>query len=88
MDLIWRDVPLEEIDAGLLTRFPDHGPDSFCHLTASPCMAVRGDPDVREVEGTRRRGARARVTHAPQSTQNLRKLPPQGGGFAPPKRRQ
>jgi hypothetical protein len=29
-------------------------------------------------------GAMAIVTHAPQSTQNLLKLPPQGGGFAPP----
>ena len=47
-------------------------------------MAVLGDPDDMEGDGKRRMGAMAIVTHVPQSTQNLLKLPPKGGGFAPP----
>jgi hypothetical protein len=33
-------------------------------------------------------GAMAIVTHAPESIENLLKLPPQGGGFATPNWRQ
>jgi hypothetical protein len=51
-------------------------------------VAIFGDPDEMEVDGKRRMGAMAIVTHALQSTQNLLKLPPKGGGFAPPNRRQ
>ena len=88
MDMVWRNVPLEDIDAGLLALFTDDGPDPFCDLTAQHFMAILGDPDDMEVDGKRRMGAMAIVTHVPQSTQNLLKLPPKGGGFAPPKRRQ
>jgi hypothetical protein len=51
-------------------------------------VAIFGYPDDMEVDGKGRMGARAIVTHALQSTQNLLKLPPKGGGFAPPNRRQ
>jgi len=88
MDMVRRDVPLEDIDAGLLALFTDDGTDPFCDLTAQHLVAILGDPDDMEVDGKRRMGAMAIVTHVPQSTQNLLKLPPQGGGFAPPKRRQ
>ena len=88
MDMIWRDVPLQDIDAGLLALFTDNGTYSFCNLTAQHFVAILGDPDDMEVDGKRRMGAMAIVTHAPQSTQNLLKLPPKGGGFAPPNWRQ
>ena len=88
MDMARRDVPLEDIAAGLLALFTDNGPDPLGDLTAQHFMAVLGDPDDMEVDGKRRMGAMAIVTHALQSTQNRLKLPPQGGGFAPPKRRQ
>ena len=88
MDMVGRDVPLEEIDASLLALFTDDGPNPFGHLTAQHFMAVLGDPDDMEVDGKRRMGAMAIVTHALQSTQNQLKLPPKGGGFAPPNRRQ
>ena len=88
MDMVWRDVPLEDIDAGLLTLFTDDGTNPFCDLTAQHLVAILGDPDNMEVDGKRRMGAMAIVTHVPQSTQNLLKLPPKGGGFAPPNRRQ
>jgi hypothetical protein len=55
MDMVWCNVPLEDIDAGLLTRFTDNGSDPFCHLTAQPFMAVLGDPDAMEVDGKGRR---------------------------------
>ena len=88
MDMVRRDVPLEDIDAGLLALFTDDGPDPFCHLTAQHFMAVLDNPDDMEVDGKRCMGAMAIVTHALQSTQNRLKLPPKGGGFAPPNRRQ
>jgi hypothetical protein len=34
MDMVRRDVSLEDIDAGLLALFTDNGPDPFCDLTA------------------------------------------------------
>ena len=88
MDMVWRNVPLENIDMGLLALFTDNGPDPFCHLTAQDLMAIFGDPHDMEVDGKRRMGAMAIVTHVPQSTQNLLKLPPKGGGFDPPNWRQ
>ena len=88
MDLIGRDMPLEDIDAGLLALFTDDGTNPFCDLPAQHLMAILGDPDDMEVDGKRRMGAMAIVTHAPQSTKNLLKLPPKGGGFAPPNWRQ
>ena len=88
MDMIRRDVPLEDIDAGLLALFPNDGPAPFRDLTTQHFMAILGDPDDVEMDGKCGRGAMAIVTHALQSTQNRLKLPPKGGGFAPPNRRQ
>ena len=88
MDMVWRDMPLEDIDAGLLALFTDNGTDPFCDLTAQSFMAVLGDPDNMQMNRKGRMGTMARVTHAPQSTENLLKLPPKGGGFAPLNRRQ
>src|SRR4051812_4008308 len=45
MDMVGRDVPLEDIDAGFLALFTDNGTDPFGHLTAQYFMAVLGDPD-------------------------------------------
>jgi hypothetical protein len=36
MDMICRDMSLQNIDARLLTRFADNGADPFCDL-ATPC---------------------------------------------------
>ncbi len=83
MDMVWRDVPVEDIDAGFLALFTDDGTDPFCDLIAQHLVAILGDLDDMEVDGKRRMGAMAIVTHVPQSTQNLLKLPPKGGGFAP-----
>jgi hypothetical protein len=88
MDMIGRDMSLEDSDAGLLALFTDDGTDPFGHLPAPYFMAVLGDPDDMEVDRKRRMGAMAIVTHALQSTQNRLKLPPKGGGFAPPNWRQ
>ena len=88
MDMVRRDVPLEDIDAGLLALFTDDGPDPFGHLTAQHFMAVLGNPDDMEMDRKCRMGAMAIVTHALQSTQSRLKLPPKGGGFAPPNWRQ
>ena len=88
MDMIRRDVPLEDIDAGLLALFPNDGPAPFRDLTTQHFMAILGDPDDVEMDGKCGRGTMAIVTHALQSTQNRLKLPPKGGGFAPPNRRQ
>ena len=88
MDRVRRAVPLEDIDAGLLALFPNDGPDPFRDLTTQHFMAILGDPDDVEMDGKGSMGAMAIVTHALQSTQNRLKLPPKGGGFAPPNRRQ
>ena len=88
MDMVRGEMPLEDIDAGLLAFFPDDGPDPFRDLATQHFMALLGDPDDREMDGKRRMGAMAIITHAPQSTQDLLKLPPKGGGFAPPNWRQ
>jgi hypothetical protein len=77
MDMVRRDVPLQDVDAGLLALFADDGPDPFGHLTTQHLMAIRGDPDDMAVDGKCRMGAMAIVTYVPQSTQNLLKLPPQ-----------
>jgi hypothetical protein len=88
MDMVWRDGPVEDSDAGLLALVTDDGPAPFCDLPAQHRVAIRGAPDEREVDGKRRLAAMASVTQVPQSTQKLLKLPPQGRGFAPPNRRQ
>ena len=84
MDMIRRDMPLQNIDARLPTFFPYNRPHPLCDLTAQDLVTICGDPHDMEVDGKRRMGAMAIVTHAPQSTQNLLKLPPKGGGFDPP----
>jgi hypothetical protein len=66
--MVWRAVPLEALDAGLLALFPDDGTDPFGDLTAQHLVAILGDPDAIEVDGKRRMGAMAIVTHVPQST--------------------
>ena len=88
MDMIWRDMPLQDIDARLPTFFPYNRPHPLSDLTAQDLVAIFGDPHDMEVDGKRRMGAMAIVTHVPQSTQNLLKLPPKGGGFDPPNWRQ
>ena len=88
MDMSRRDMPLQDSDARLPTFFPYHRPHPLCDLTAQDLGAICGDPHDMEVDGKRRMGAMAIVTHGPQSIQNLLKLPPQGGGFDPPNWRQ
>ena len=88
LDLVWGAVPWEAIDAGLLARCTDAGTAPCCDLTAQHLLAVLGDPDAMPVDGKGRLGAMAIGTPVPQSTHNLLKLPPKGGGFAPPNRRQ
>ena len=88
MDMVRRDMSFEHVHPGLLTFLTDDSTDSFRHLTAQPLMAILGDPDDMKVDGKCRMGAMAIVTHAPQATKNLLKLPPKGGGFAPPNWRQ
>src|SRR2546425_4084850 len=60
----------------------------FHNLNGYHLMAVLGDPDNVEMNRKGCMGTMAIVTHAPQSTENLLKLPPKGGGFAPPNWRQ
>ena len=88
MDMIRRDMPLQDSDARLPTCFPDNRPHPLRNLTAQDLVAIFGDPHDMEVEGKRRMGTMAIITHVPQSTQNLLKLPPKGGGFDPPNWRQ
>jgi hypothetical protein len=88
MDMIRGDMPLQDIDTRFLALFTDDGPDPFGHLIAQDLVTVLGDPDDMEVDGKCRMGAMAIVTHTPQSTENRLKLPPKGGGFAPPNWRQ
>ena len=88
MPMIWGDMPLEDIDTRLLTFFPDDRTHSFRHFTTQYLVAVLGDPDDMQVNREGRVRAMAVVTHARESSENLLKLPPQGGGFAPPNWRQ
>ena len=88
MDMIWGDIPLQDIDVGFLALFPDDGSDPFCDLTTQHLMAILGDPDDVEMDGKGGVGTMAIVTLARESTENLLKLPPKGGGFAPPNWRQ
>src|SRR5215831_6454507 len=76
MDVIRRDMPLQDIDARLPTFFPYNRPHPLSDLTAQGLVAIFGDPHDMEVDRKRRMGAMAIVTHVPQSTQNLLKLPP------------
>jgi len=88
MDLSRGDMPLQDIDARLLTCFVDNGPHPFRHLTTPHFVAILRDPDDMQVERAGRMGARAIGTQAPEASEKLLKLPPQGGGFAPPNWRQ
>jgi hypothetical protein len=83
-----RCVSQAESDPRLLPRFAQGVRNPCCHLTAQPLRTILGAPDAMEVDGERCLGTMAIVTHAPESSENLLKLPPQGGGFAPPNRRQ
>src|SRR5919197_344585 len=88
MDMIYRDMSLQKIDARLLTRFAGNGADPFCDLATQRLVAILGDPDNMQVHGKDGVGTMTIVTHAPQSTQNLFKLSPKGGGLAPSNWRQ
>ena len=88
MDMIRGDMALQNIDTGFLTLFPDDGMDSCCHLAAQRPMAILGNPGNMQMNRKDGVGTMAIVTHVPQSTKNLLKLPPKGGGFAPPNWRQ
>ena len=81
-------MPWQAIDARLPPCFPSNRPPPLSARTAQDLGAICGAPHDMEVDGTRRLGAMALVTHGPQSTQNLLKLPPKGGGFDPPNWRQ
>lgn len=62
------------------------GPDCRHHAASHHLYAtVRS---IMEMECTCRLGAMAGVMHAPESTEKLLKLPPQGEGFNPPNGRQ
>src|SRR5437867_12877981 len=76
MDMVRRDMSLANVHPGFLAFLADDGADPFGNLTAQHLMAILGDPDDMEVDGKCRMGAMTIVTHAPQSTKNLLKLPP------------
>src|SRR5262249_40162031 len=88
MPMIRRDMPLQDIDASFLTLFTDESAHPFCHLATQDFVAILGDPDDVQVDREGRRRTTAIVTHAPECIENLLKLPPKGGGFAPPNWRQ
>jgi hypothetical protein len=83
MDMIRGDMPLQDIHTQLLTFLPDNGAHPFRHFTTQHLVAVLDDLDNVEVNRKGCMGTMTIVTHAPQSTENLLKLPPKGGGFAP-----
>jgi hypothetical protein len=76
MDMIRRDMPVEDIDPRLLTFFADNGADSFRHFTTQDLGAILRDPDNMQMDRERCMGAMAIVTHARESIENLLKLPP------------
>jgi hypothetical protein len=88
MDMIRRDMAWQDIDPKAATLLPHHRPDAFRYFAAQGLVTVLGDPDDMEVDRKGGMGAMAVVTHAPESTENLLKLPPKGGGFNPPNWRQ
>jgi hypothetical protein len=81
-------MALEDSNTGFLTLLLDKRTPPLSALTTPDLATLFGDPDAMEVDRPWRLGAMAGVTHAPESTKNLLKLPPQGGGFAPPNGRQ
>ena len=81
-------MALENVHPGLLTFLTDDGTDPFGHITPQHFVAILGDPDDVQVDRKGCVGTMAIVTYVPQSTKNLLKLPPKGGGFAPPNGRQ
>jgi hypothetical protein len=87
-DMSRRDRPLQDIDTRFLALVTDDSAYPFRHLTAQALVTVLGDPDDMQGERESRVGAVALVTHTPQFTENLLKLPPKGVSFAPPNWRQ
>jgi hypothetical protein len=83
-----RALPLQEIDASFLALFTDASAPPFCHLATPHFVAILGDPDDVQVDREGRRRTTAIVTHVPEGIENRLKLPPKGGGFAPPNWRQ
>ena len=79
MDMLRREMPVEDSAPRLLTCCADTSVAPFRHLATQPFVTILGDPDNREMERKRRPGARARVTHVPECTENLLRLPPKGG---------
>ena len=86
--MIRRDMSLQDIDPRFLTCFADKSADPFCTLTTQCFIAILRNPDDRHVDRESRMGAMAIVTHAPESIENLLKLPPKDGGFNPSNWRQ
>jgi hypothetical protein len=83
-----RALPVPPLDPRRLTGLPDKGPPPFGPLTTPPLLALLGEPDARQRHRYGRLGTMTIGTPAPQATENLLKRLPQGGGVAPPKRRQ
>jgi hypothetical protein len=50
MDMIWRDMPLQDIDTRFLALFTDDSAHPFGHLTAQDLVTVFGDPDDMEMD--------------------------------------
>jgi hypothetical protein len=88
MDVIGSDMPLQNIDTKLAALLPHNRPDPFRDFATQGLVAILGDPDNVQMDRKGGMGAMAIVTHTPESTENLLKLPPKGGGFNPPKRGQ
>ena len=88
VNMIGRDMPLQDIDALPSAFFPYHVANPLGNRAPEHFMTVLGDPDHMQMDGKHRVGTMTRVAHVPSIAKKLLKLPPKGGGFNPPHWRQ
>ena len=89
MNMIGRNVPLQDVHPLPAAFFAHHIPNPFRYRTPQHFMAVLGDPHHMEMDGKDGMRAMAIIVYeASRSKRGVLKLPPKGGGFALPHWRQ
>jgi hypothetical protein len=88
VNMVSRDMSLQDIDALPSAFFPHHVANPLGNRTPEHFMTILGDPDHMQMDGKHRVGTMTIVAHVPSIAKELLKLPPKGGGFNPPHWRQ
>ena len=85
MYMVLRDMPLDDLNILAPTNLSDQIPDPMGHVLPQDRLAVFGDPHDMHVDHEYGVRPVPIFRHTGFCTMSMLKLPPEGGGFNPPK---